>query len=124
MDFGEVTVVERFYSADVAIIDLSVPEQQNSLLYHLGVRESFGMKQNILTYNESSDDSALQLRLSCTNYILLTYKVNENKQCLVTEPNVNRLRTGSEESSNSLDSKQLLSVKLTKLIKEVEVQTK
>lgn len=95
LDFGEMSAVEQFHGADVAIIDLSVQEQQNSLLYLLGVRESFGMKQNILLFNEFNTESALQLRLTCSNYTLISYRVNENKQCIVTEPNViNRLGNG------------------------------
>ncbi|RWS07520.1 mitogen-activated protein kinase kinase kinase 5-like isoform X4 [Dinothrombium tinctorium] len=125
LDFGETTVVDQFHSADVAIIDLSIQEQQNSLLYLLGVRESFGMKQNLLMYNDSNADGAMQLRSSCANYTLITYKLNEHKQCIVTEP-TNRLVVSADEAGLSpvCETKLLLSIRLKKLLQDVEVQTK
>lgn len=53
---GDMLAQDLFYNADAAIIEMSLDDQGNSLYYHLGVRESFLMKQNVLLVADISDN--------------------------------------------------------------------
>ncbi|XP_055852201.1 mitogen-activated protein kinase kinase kinase 15 isoform X2 [Episyrphus balteatus] len=114
LDFGETNVLETFYNADVVVVDLSIQAQQSSLFYHLGVRESFGMKGNILTYNDVQSKQTLCLKISCGNYIFVPYKLCEQGFCYVT--------TFYKETGDFKQSSLL--TKLRRILEDVEIQSK
>jgi mitogen-activated protein kinase kinase kinase 5 len=121
LDFGEANVLEIMYNADIALIDLSIDIQKNTLFYHLGVRESFGMKENILTYNDFETEIAVPLKLSCTNYPVVTYLTLECGSCVLTMPTA-ILSAGSEEAG--VETKMPLAHKIKRLLQDVEIQSK
>ncbi|XP_024085213.1 mitogen-activated protein kinase kinase kinase 15 isoform X2 [Cimex lectularius] len=120
LDFGETNVLTALYNADVAIVDLSVQEHQRALFYHLGVRESFKMKENILLFNDIDTEATIRLKLTCAAYTLLCYRVSENGACVCTNPG------GQRKTDDSLPEvpRISLAIKLTKLLQDVEVQSK
>lgn len=84
-------VLELFYNADCAIIDFSMKNQQSILFYHLGIRQSLGMLENVLLYHaEVERDLELSLELSTNvsgmnsvGYNLQT--VAQKKECVVVK---------------------------------------
>lgn len=56
-------MLSSFYNADVVIVDLSIKNQISSIYYHLGMRESFNMKQSILIYNDLDSESTIRFKV-------------------------------------------------------------
>ncbi|XP_014206497.1 mitogen-activated protein kinase kinase kinase 15 isoform X2 [Copidosoma floridanum] len=115
LDFGETNALDTFYNADVALVDLSVQLQQSALFYHLGVRESFGMKENILLVNDVDSEATIRLKLSCGSYVFIPYKYTDGDVTTSIPPSSPK---GVNEEIMDL------SHRLKKLYEEVEVQTK
>ncbi|TWW68604.1 Mitogen-activated protein kinase kinase kinase 5 [Takifugu flavidus] len=49
-------------SADIAVVEMTDAFRQLSLFYHLGVRESFSMANNIILYCDTNSDSLQSLQ--------------------------------------------------------------
>ncbi|XP_059150113.1 mitogen-activated protein kinase kinase kinase 15-like isoform X4 [Physella acuta] len=92
LDFGETAVLDTFYNAELAVVDMSLPLQQAPLFYHIGIRQSMGMKHNIVTVYDSDPEMSLSLRMSCQAGILfLPYQIDGSGLCVVSDPGATRM---------------------------------
>ncbi|XP_050393455.1 mitogen-activated protein kinase kinase kinase 15 isoform X3 [Patella vulgata] len=117
LDFGELAVLDTFYNADVAIVDMSTPIQQASLFYHLGIRESMGMKHNIVLCYDFDPELTLSLRLSCgTGTTFFAYTIDGCNACIVSDPSLPRI-TGDSCANHDVPT---LLKKLKSTLNDVE----
>ncbi|ERE84121.1 mitogen-activated protein kinase kinase kinase 5 [Cricetulus griseus] len=78
----------KFLLADIAVVEMSDAFRQPSLFYHLGVRESFSMANNIILYCDTNSDSLQSLKeiicqknTMCTgNYTFVPYMVTPHNK--------------------------------------------
>lgn len=90
LDSSLTSALDALYDADAVVLDISREEQRNTIYYHLGVRESFSMKQNILVVSsiidgrtdsepvELSHEAASELKSTLPNYPLFVYTLKKD----------------------------------------------
>ncbi|XP_062323858.1 mitogen-activated protein kinase kinase kinase 5 isoform X1 [Osmerus eperlanus] len=93
LDFGETMVLDQFYNADIAVVEMTDAFRQPSLFYHLGVRESFSMANNIILYCDTNSESLQSLQeiicqknTTCSaNYSFIPYMVTPHNKVYCCE---------------------------------------
>ncbi|XP_030637021.1 mitogen-activated protein kinase kinase kinase 5 [Chanos chanos] len=73
---GTTDVLDSFYNADVTVVEMSDSFCQPSLFYHLGVRESFSMINNIILYSNKQENDLQTLKEQCGSYTFIPYVVS------------------------------------------------
>uniref|UniRef100_A0A669D0N0 mitogen-activated protein kinase kinase kinase n=1 Tax=Oreochromis niloticus TaxID=8128 RepID=A0A669D0N0_ORENI len=73
---GTTDILDSFYNADVAVVEMSDTFCQPSLFYHLGVRESFSMTNNIILYCFKQDSDLQAHKEQCGSYTFIPYVVS------------------------------------------------
>lgn len=97
LDFGETSVLDTFYNADVAVVDLSIAVQQAPLFYHIGIRQSMGMTHNIVLLFDTDPEVTLSLRLSCSSGItFVPYSIDHTGLVYITETMAPRMSMVSD----------------------------
>uniref|UniRef100_A0A3B3CKV9 mitogen-activated protein kinase kinase kinase n=1 Tax=Oryzias melastigma TaxID=30732 RepID=A0A3B3CKV9_ORYME len=74
VSLGTTDILDSFYNTDVAVVEISDTFCQPSLFYHLGVRESFCMTNNIILYCYKQDGDLQALK--CGSYTFIPYMVS------------------------------------------------
>ncbi|GAA6220405.1 mitogen-activated protein kinase kinase kinase 5-like isoform X1 [Lates japonicus] len=76
ISLGTTDILDSFYNADVAVVEMSDTFCQPSLFYHLGVRESFSMTNNIILYCYKQDGDLQATKEQCGSYTFIPYVVS------------------------------------------------
>ncbi|XP_069559918.1 mitogen-activated protein kinase kinase kinase 5 isoform X2 [Brachyistius frenatus] len=76
ISLGTTDILDSFYNTDVAVVEMSDTFCQPSLFYHLGVRESFSMTNNIILYCYKQDTDLQAVKEQCGSYTFIPYVVS------------------------------------------------
>uniref|UniRef100_A0A672H4N1 mitogen-activated protein kinase kinase kinase n=1 Tax=Salarias fasciatus TaxID=181472 RepID=A0A672H4N1_SALFA len=79
ISMGTTDILDHFYNADVAVVEMSDTFCQPSLFYHLGVRESFSMTNNIILYCYKQDTDLQAVKVNIYEphrYTFIPYTVS------------------------------------------------
>ncbi|KAM7138710.1 mitogen-activated protein kinase kinase kinase 6 isoform 2-T2 [Macrochelys suwanniensis] len=79
---GDPGPLDRFYNADVAVVEVSNSLCQPSLFYHLGVRESFSMTNNVLLCCHTDLPDLQALKDCGGTYTFIPYVVTAQNKVL------------------------------------------
>uniref|UniRef100_A0A8C2XGQ7 mitogen-activated protein kinase kinase kinase n=1 Tax=Cyclopterus lumpus TaxID=8103 RepID=A0A8C2XGQ7_CYCLU len=95
ISLGTTDILDSFYNADVAVVEMSDSFCQHSLYYHLGVRESFSMTNNIILYCYKQDSDLQTLKEQCGSYTFIPYVVSPQGKVFACDATV--MMTGIKE---------------------------
>ncbi|KAL7874477.1 hypothetical protein SRHO_G00054470 [Serrasalmus rhombeus] len=87
---GSTDTLDSFYNADVAVVEMSDTFRQPSLFYHLGVRESFSMTNNIILYCNKQENDLQALKEQCGSYTFIPYVVSPQGKVFACDANLMR----------------------------------
>uniref|UniRef100_A0A8C1T3T7 mitogen-activated protein kinase kinase kinase n=1 Tax=Cyprinus carpio TaxID=7962 RepID=A0A8C1T3T7_CYPCA len=73
---GTTEILDTFYNADVVVVGMNNTVCQPSLFYHLGVRESFSMTNNVILYCNKREDDLQVVKEQCGSYTFIPYMVS------------------------------------------------
>ncbi|KAK7887088.1 hypothetical protein WMY93_026709 [Mugilogobius chulae] len=76
ISLGTTDILDSFYNSDVVVVEMSDTFCQPSLFYHLGVRESFSMTNNIILYCYKQDSDLHAVKEQCGSYTFIPYVVS------------------------------------------------
>uniref|UniRef100_A0A1I8EY62 DUF4071 domain-containing protein n=1 Tax=Wuchereria bancrofti TaxID=6293 RepID=A0A1I8EY62_WUCBA len=99
LDFGETNALDVFYNADVALVDVSIAQQQPSLCYHIGVRESMGQSYNIILTEETSESLVKALKKTLAHLPLIAYILPNDSSSLVSVDKTSKIDSLSQLKS-------------------------
>uniref|UniRef100_A0A8C5FVP2 Protein kinase domain-containing protein n=1 Tax=Gadus morhua TaxID=8049 RepID=A0A8C5FVP2_GADMO len=122
ISLGTTDILDSFYNADVAVVEMSDTFCQPSLFYHLGVRESFSMTNNVILYCYKSKSKSDVHAIKCGSYTFIPYVVSPGGRVLACDVG---LMKGLEELI-SLTMEPLLTPlveRLVSLLEGLNVQT-
>uniref|UniRef100_UPI00398E5E85 mitogen-activated protein kinase kinase kinase 5-like n=1 Tax=Pristiophorus japonicus TaxID=55135 RepID=UPI00398E5E85 len=129
---GETGTLDSFYNADVAVVEMTDPYCQPSLFYHLGVRESFSMTNNVvlccdsnLTSLQSLQDIICQRNMGCYgNYMFIPYIVTPSGKVFCCEASMLKCLTEMFQPHFNLEPLLMPLVdRLTKLLEETQINS-
>ncbi|KAI7806518.1 mitogen-activated protein kinase kinase kinase 5 [Triplophysa rosa] len=115
---GTTEILDTFYNADVAVVEMSNCICQPSLFYHLGVRESFSMTNNVILYCNKQEDDLQVVKEQCGGYTFIPYMVSPQGKVFACDATLMRGITDFLHSSFKIES--LLTPLVDRLVKLLE----
>uniref|UniRef100_A0A672PRM9 mitogen-activated protein kinase kinase kinase n=1 Tax=Sinocyclocheilus grahami TaxID=75366 RepID=A0A672PRM9_SINGR len=118
---GTTEILDTFYNADVVVVGMNNTICQPSLFYHLGVRESFSMTNNVILYCNKREDDLQVVKVrntQCGSYTFIPYMVSPQGKVFVSDATLMRGIKDFLHSSFKIES--LLTPLVDRLVKLLE----
>ncbi|XP_056330985.1 mitogen-activated protein kinase kinase kinase 5 [Danio aesculapii] len=121
---GTTEILDTFYNADVVVVEMNNSICQPSLFYHLGVRESFSMTNNVILYCNKQEDDMQVVKEQCGSYTFIPYMVSPQGKVFACDAALMRAVKDFLHSSFKFESLMTSLVdRLVKLLESVHINS-